>query len=439
MTDKYEEMSLEELKKLKEEKDKTSYIKDLENADSKAKIESEEKQKQEMKEHDEQLIADYKALNPVPEPAEKPELDTGGEIKNEGGNKNALFVNGYFKRNTDALTSTGKETKLSKDTSNVEIQIANSFEGTTWDKLYENTDSDSGCEDILTAWSPADVYSKIIWNTFSCKADLFKVCVKGLAINPGEGLKTQIRVYGKLSDPTEKNACECLSCTSITFSTYTLTLKQYGKEAILCEKDIWEVGNVLMDKYLNAFSDMWASWFDYQIYTELETASPGTTETLGTALACDPAMSGSCCSDTALTDLYHSVQAVVASMREGTNPYAPDYIIMSPTVASIFKRLQTPTRVMGYSDISWDSDGRVTKIGSLKVIEYCRANTCANTSSEVMAVIVDSRRAVGAVFGHRPKTYKFFQSNCNSTRIDSWSFFACSELDTNAIAHIVNP
>jgi hypothetical protein len=440
MSKEYDEMTLDELKKLKEEKDKASYIKNLKDAELKEQKEADEKKVQDMKEHDEKVIADFKALNPEVKPEDEPvsKVELEGEIKNGGENKNSLFVNSYYKRNTEAVTRSNKIVKI-EDKSTETLQIANSFEGTTWNALYENTDSDSGCEDIVSAWSPADVYSKIIWNTFVCKADLFRVCVKGLAIKPGEGLKTQIRVYSALSDPDEKASCECNSCVSLSFTTHTLTLKQYSKEVIICEKDIWEVGNVLMDSYLNAFSDMWASWFDWQIYNEIETASPGTTETLGTALACDPAMTGSCCSDAALTDMYHAVQTIVASMREGTNPYQPDYIIMSPTVASIFKRLQTPTRVMGYNDISWDSDGRVSKIGSLKVIEYCRANTCSNASGEVMAVIVDSRRAVGAVFGHRPKTYKFFQSNCNSHRIDSWAFFACGELDTNAIAHIVNP
>ena len=126
-------------------------------------------------------------------------------------------------------------------------------------------------------------------------------------------------------------------------------------------------------------------------------------------------------------------------MREGANPYNPDYMLISPTVASIFKRMQTPTPVMGMGDVSFDSDGRIKKIGGLKVIEYCGANSCTDAADEVVAIIIDSRRAVGAVFGERPKTYKFFQTNCNSYRIDQWAYFAVGELDTNAIAHIVNP
>jgi len=89
--------------------------------------------------------------------------------------------------------------------------------------------------------------------------------------------------------------------------------------------------------------------------------------------------------------------------------------------------------------IKIDDDGRLVRFNGLKVIEYCGANACSTATDTVFAVIIDSRRAVGAVFGERPKMYKFFQTNCNSYRIDWWSFFAVGELDTSAIAHIVNP
>jgi hypothetical protein len=357
MSKNVEDMNVEERKEYEESLDKTiqlNSIKDkqklVEEAKEKENTEAEEKKTQEAKEHDAQVIADYKALNPEVKPEDEPVdkiTDENGEVKGNSDNKNVAFINGYYKRNTTALTKSDRSVKLEEKPDEI-LQMTDSFENTTWDKMFENTDSDSGCEDIIGDWSPADVYSKIIWNTFVCKADLFKICVKGLAIKPGEGLKTQIRVYGNLSDPDVKGSCECLTCVSIPFTTHTLTLEQIGKEAIICEKDIWEVGSVLMDAYLTAFSDMWASWFDKEIYDEIETASPGTTETLGTALNCDPSTAGSCCSDTALVQMYHAVQEIVASMREGTNPYQPDYIVMSPTVASVFKRLQTPTRVMGY-------------------------------------------------------------------------------------------
>jgi len=439
MSKSYEEMSLEELKKIKEEKDKTSYIKTLKDAEAKEKLEAEAQKVKEMEEHDAKLIADFKALNPVVEPT--PKIEEEGDKKDAGNSKLQNFYNDYYNRNKTVTSPSDKEVTLSKNADGVKFQT---YQNQTWGEvgfsaLFANTDSDSSCEDIVSDWSPADVYSKIIWNTAVCKADLFKLCVKGLAINPGDGLGVQIRAYGQFGAPVEKGSCECGSCTSISFSTYSLTLKQYNLEAIVCERDIWDVGSVLMDAYINAMSDSWASWFDYQIYSELESASPGTTETLANALACDPAMSGSCCSDSALVDLYHSIHAARTSMREGTNPYRPDYLIISNSVGNIFRRMQTPTTTFGYGDVHFDENGDLTKIAGLKVVEYCRATTCSDATGEPMAIIIDSRRAVGAVFGQKPKMYKFFQTNCNSYRIDWWAFFAVGELDLNAIAHIVNP
>jgi len=191
---------------------------------------------------------------------------------------------------------------------------------------------------------------------------------------------------------------------------------------------------------IEALGLRWAQFFDATIYSELETASPGTTETLQSALSCSASVSGSCCTDSDFLNLYDAIQNVVATMREGAAPYSPDYLIVSPTVARILKSAQTPqVPAWASKEIVFDSDGRLIRAAGLQVIEYCGANSCATTSAEVMAIVIDSSRAVGAAFGQRPQLYEFFQSNCNSTRYDMWCFFACAELDTGAIAHIVNP
>jgi len=437
------EMNSEELKAYEESLDlKLSQNAIKVKADAVSKIELADKEaKKEAAKADEKArdaAAETRFFANNPQYAKHNPLDTGKEQKPKEDTPFSTYYNHFYDKYKTTHTPSKYTNPITK-VSGVEVQIANTVDIGTWENLYMNTDSDTGCEDDVSDWSPADVYSRIIWNTFSCKADLFKICVKGIAINPGEGLSVQIRTYGKLSDPSELASCECLSCASITFSVYPLTLKQYGKEVIVCEKDIWDVGSVLMDTYMNALADMWATWFDYQIYSELESASPGTTETLTTALACDPTIEGSCCTDTALMEMYNAVNAIVASMREGTTPYDPDYMLISPSVANIFKRMQSPTVTFSPGDVRFDDAGRLTKIAGLNVIEYCRANACTDATGEVVAIIIDSRRAVGAVFGQRPQTYKFFQSNCNSTRVDSWAFFACGELDTGAIAHIVNP
>jgi len=306
---------------------------------------------------------------------------------------------------------------------------------------FENSDSDTGCEDTVDAWSPEDVYAKKVWSTAVCHSDLFQIAVKGINIDRGDGLKIQIKAASAMGDPVAKNSCECGSCTSISFSTYPITLSQYNLEAIVCEKDSFDVGDSLMESYIISMSNSWKKFFDAQIYSELTGASANTTETLTNALSCDSALSGSCCSDSSLYDLWNSVGNAISSMRDGTgldSPMNPDYIVMSNSVADVFTRMQTPSTSF-YADVKFDSKGKLAYLRGLKVITYCGASACTDATGTKVAVIVDSSRAVGAVFGKKPTLYKFFQSNCNSYRLDYWSFFGCSELSTDAIAFVVNP
>lgn len=445
MTDKpLEEMSKEELEAYEKALNKELKIKDLKDK-SKQLAEAKQKEENDAKELAEQTLKDNwekEFYEQHPEYRPQPKIKQGGE-QPQTPNKNETYINIYYEKHKTVRTPSKYERELKKD-NDVLFQCykAQHWTEVGFDELFANTDSDTGCEDDVSDWSPDDVYAKIVWNTFVCKADLFKLAVKGLAINPGDGLGVQIRAYGAFGDPSELASCECASCASISFSTYPLTLKQYNLEAIICDKDIWDVGGLLMSSYLDAMSDSWARWFDAQIYSELETATPGTTETLPNALSCTPAVNGSCCTDTSLLELYNAVHALVASMREGTGlagPYDPDWLIISPTVAAIFKRMQTPTPMPWMADVKFDESGRLTRLAGLNVVEFCGANTCTDASGQEVAIVIDSRRAVGAVFGQRPKTYKFFQSNCNSYRIDQWAYFAVGELDTDAIGHVVNP
>jgi hypothetical protein len=440
MTEKYDNMSLDELQKLKEERQKAKIKAELESEDKKAREEEEQRKLNEQK-----ALWEEEFYKSHPELAPKSKLtDEGKEKKLTNDIPNHVkYYQNYCERNEDLKTRSNYDAKLS-DVKKERFQVYKNqrWQETSIDELFTNTDADSGCEDDVSDWSPADNYAKVIWETAVCKADLFKIAVKGISINPGQGLGVQIRAYGAFGDPTSLDACSCASCASISFSTYSLTLKQYNLEAIICDKDIWDVGSVLMDSYIKSMGDSWARWFDEQIYSELESATPGTDTELATALACSPSLDGSCCSDIALLELYNAVQTTVASMREGTGlagPYNPDYLIISPSVAAIFKRMSTPQPMPWMRDVVFDESGRLKKIGGLNVIEYCGANACTDATGEAVAVIIDSSRAVGAVFGQRPKTYKFFQTNCNSYRIDQWAYFACGELDTDAIAHITNP
>jgi len=413
MTD-YDNMSLEELQKLSESRKKAQLVEALNKED-------EEMKRAELESHDnevaEKAVREYLEKNPPQPKITNVEATTVG--KNEPGKHEAAF-NAYLKRSKS-------------DVGYVDYaeSILNGFD-------FSN--SDSGCDTDVGDWSPADTYVSMVWHAMYCEANLLSIAVPGLDINKGDGLTVQIRAIGKFSAPSELAACECASCASNTLSTYSLTLKQYNLETIVCEKDIWDVGEIYRQKMIESLGKRWAQFFDATIYSELETASPGTTETLSSALSCSAEVGGSCCTDSDFMNLYNAIQNLVASMREGAAPYDPDYLIISPTVARILKSAQTPqVPAWAEREVVIDGSGRVTKAAGLNVIEFCGANSCATTSSEVMAIVIDSSRAVGAAFGQRPTMYEFFQSNCNSTRYDMWCFFACAELDTGAIGHIVNP
>lgn len=376
----YEEMSLEELKKLKEEIEKKK------------------------------LIEEIRLFTAVEDKPDNP-------IENEGesvmSNENAPHM------------------KVLKRFQNIGISLVN-YENDDW--IYQN-DADSGCEDDVSDWSPEDVYANIIWGAFTSDADLLDITVKGLNVKQGEGMTVKVRAFGSIGSPTKKGSCETGSCASITFSTYNITIEQYNLEAVICDRDIWDAGSIVLDSYLKAMADSWKEFFNLEVYKALKDASPGTSITLPTPLSCEPELSGSCCTDSSLVNLYNSIINIVASMRE--NKYKPDYIIMSPSVAAVFKRMQTPRPVF-FNQVEFDSSGKLSKISGLNVIEYEDADSCA-TSGGVMAVIIDSRRAVGAAFGKKPVLYKFFLTDSNAYRLDMWAYFGVSALDSDAIAHIINP
>jgi len=410
MSKDYEEMSVEELEALKATRLKEAAIKDLEAQDA-------TKEKAELEAHDtqvaEQAIKSYLEKNP---PTTK--LDTKEPESTNDPNPHSE----YFKKFIDK----------------------SKYDFVTYEDAallnYEFTNSDTDCDTDVSDWSPADTYVSMVWHAMYCKADLMKICVPGLEINKGDGLTVQIRTISKFGAPTEAASCECVSCASNTLSSYSLTLKQYGLVTEICEKDVWDVGEIYRSKMIEALGLRWAEFFDATIYSELETATPGTTETLANALSCSPNFGGSCCSDTSLLDFYHAINDLTASMREGAAPYDPDYIIISPTVASILKRMQTPTvQPWASSIIQIDSDGKIANFNGLKAIEYCGANSCTDAQGEVIAILIDSSRAVGSAFGQRPKLYQDFSVDCNSTTVAMWAFWACAELDTGAIGHVVNP
>ena len=299
--------------------------------------------------------------------------------------------------------------------------------------------SDVGCDDDVSAWSPADVYCDLIWQAAQCGKQLSGIITqRACDINAGNGLSVQIKTINASSMGSALGACECSSCASNVFSTYTLTLARYDIYKVLCELDVFDVGDSLKSSIIESMSRGFISGIDGLIWTAISGASPGYTETSAVSLSCDPAApSSGCCMYGA--QLYKEIIELEARMRAagyGSNGF---FLILHPRVATYLKYKEGGTMPPWATEIVMDGNTLV-KIGNIKVIEYCGANACSSVGSTVMAVMVDPERAVGEAYGKRPHLLTDKDPiECDSTKLVMRAYVAVSALDLNAIGHIVNP
>ena len=407
MSSEYEDMSLEELQKLKEEREKQELIAKL-TAEDTAKQEAEEKARyEEIKAKAREELLNEGALAAEPKLIPDPNMS-----KKADSNK---YANWLYKFTGGKITP---------------------YEQTfNFDSPADDDPSDTDCNVDVSSWSPADVYVNAIWHTMFESVNLLKLAVPGLNVNAGDGMSVQIRAITRSSKDditTTATPCDCISCTSTSFNTYTLTISQHGISREICDYDIWDVGERYRSEYLKDLGQVWAEFFDWQIYNELNTATPGYSESIATS---DPVVAGSCCTDAGLTAVYYAVDNLITRMR--ANYYKPDYMIMHPRMAAYFRRMQTPSPIFGDA-IELGKNGALKSILGVEVIEYNAApDPSSSASGEELIVVIDSRRAVGAAFGKKPKMESDRNIDCNSTTYAMWCFFGAAELDTNAIGHVV--
>lgn len=410
----YSEMSLDELKELKASQEKENLI---------AELTAKEKAKQE--------AAEQKKLEELKEQVRE-------EMLNEGS-----MEDNSVELNTD--------TKLSKDVKeeHVSLKTLKNLSGSNGMYTYEGletggtfnfedpsddpADTDCPMGDI-SDWEPQRNFVNAIWHTMYESSNLLRVAVPGLDISKGAGNVVHIRTIARFSMvdiTTNEESCGCLSCTSTSVSKYEISLQQHGIKAELCEYDIWSVGEKFRQEWLKSLGGVWAEFFDYCIYSELDTAAPGYSCSLATA---DAGIAGSCCTDGFLLDLYNCIDNVVTQMH--SNYYKPDYMIMHPKTAAVFRRMQVPSPIFA-DTIEIGKDGKLKSILGIEVIQFNDAEdpTTAESGDELV-IIIDSRRAVGAAFGKRPSMESERNIDCNSTTYAMWCYFNAKELDPHAIGHV---
>jgi hypothetical protein len=117
---------------------------------------------------------------------------------------------------------------------------------------YDFVDSDAGCDNDVSDWTPAETFADMVWSAFYCKGQLAgKVTVRGIDFQRGKGDTVSIRIRGKRSTVQGPlGPCECLSCVSQTFTKVHVTLDAYGDLAEICELDLQLAGDIVKDGIL---------------------------------------------------------------------------------------------------------------------------------------------------------------------------------------------
>ena len=295
---------------------------------------------------------------------------------------------------------------------------------------YDFVNSDAACDNDVSAWTPAETFANLIWSAFYCKGYLAgRVTVRGVDFARGAGDTVSIRIRSKRTAQGPLGPCECLSCVSSTFTKEQLTLDSYGDLAEICELDLQHAGDVVKDGILEDMSDALAEQVDNEIWNQLATSGA---DHVHLAECCSGPSLDSCCFQA--IDLYNQIIGVEATMR--TAGYKPDYVILGPALAAYFKYQQANSQ-QGLQ-ISY-SGNELAKIGTMSVIEFPCATACSTTTDSVVAIVIDSRRAVGEGWGMRPKMEQDRNIDCDSTTVAIHMYVGIDELDVAAIRTIRTP
>ena len=300
-----------------------------------------------------------------------------------------------------------------------------------WQAGYEFSDSDTGCDNDVSDWTPEETFSDLILSAFYCKGYLAgKVTVRGVDFARGKGDTVSIRVRGKRTAQGPLSPCECLSCVSSSFTKFQLKLDSYGDLAEICELNLQLAGDIVKDGILEDMASGLAEQVDLEIYSQLVTSSAAHVH-LDACCGSSPSLND-CCMQT--VNLYDALVGIEAEMREAG--YHPDYVILAPSVAAIFKYREVPN-AKGFQ-ISMNGN-ELSKIGSMSVIEFPCANACSSVTDAVIAVVIDSSRAVGEGWGMKPKMEQDRNIGCDSTTVAIHMYVGIDEIDTGAIRLIRNP
>ena len=312
------------------------------------------------------------------------------------------------------------------------------------------TDSEPSGTGGVGPWIPLDIYADLVLDGVVCYGQLSGVITAmEYDFTKGGGDTIEVRYISPRTHScvsqgkADESECRCLSGTSNNFGTYPIPVQAWGDMDTICGFSIWEAKGNVVAMILNEMAKRMANCRDKEVYDSIAgyvNTAANIQQTSAVSCA-DGSIAGSCCTYT--YNLYNSIVTVRQHMKGDC--YDPDYVIMHPEVAAfLYFKDAAGYHVSSIPGVTISNDGNLMTVAGLKVIETGVANRCnidgsLKPNGRIQAVVIDSQRAVGEVWGKRPTFEVTRDASCDTWEHVLWQYWGANTLDPLAIGHIVNP
>lgn len=307
--------------------------------------------------------------------------------------------------------------------------------------FYELTDCDDDSGGA-GAWIPSQKFSDFVLRGVYQSGDISgKACVIGADLSAGDGDTFNFRMVTKRSDSCGTTGCgNCLSMASTDFDDVTVDISQYGDYDKIANFADWQAKGDVIGSVAIEMGERLAHCRDKALWTALCGASPNTTGTTVASWSSSRTLDSSCC--TFSFDIYNEI--IDARQHLMGDGYNPDYVLIHPYVASYlyYKEGAAGQPLNTFSLVKYDDKGYLSSIAGMNVIEVKAAvadDADPSDGGDELAFVIDSSRALGEVWGQRPKFNEFYDGQCNATELTVWMYWGCDTVDDDAIALITNP
>lgn len=308
----------------------------------------------------------------------------------------------------------------------------------TFYQLTDCDDDDGGAG----AWIPSEKFSDFVLRGVYQNGDISgKSCVIGADLSAGDGDTFNFRMVSKRTGAISSTDCNgCLSTSSTDFDDVAVDVKQYGDMDTIETFADWQAYGDVLGSVAIEMGERLAFTRDSLLWTALCGSTPNTTADVTTSWSSTRTLEGSCC--TFGFDIYNSI--VDARQHLMGDGYKPDTVLIHPYAASYlyYKEGNQGQPLENFALVKYNSDGYLSSIAGMKVIEVKAAvadDADPSAGGDELAFVIDSSRALGEVWGKRPKFHEFYDGQCNNTELTVWMYYGCDTVDDDAIVEIDNP